>query len=139
MTRSRSSILALAASLAVAAPAAALPLDSGALQSRLPGSEIRVTYAGPRGMEDHVWRLQADGSVNAVYMRAPIANDRGGAPELGGGAGRWSVQGNQLCLDVPGILTGRQACFAIDSGAGNQVTLVGGNSLHILRGTMTTR
>lgn len=132
-------ILAAAATMIAAGPAIAQPLSGPALQSRVPGSEIRVNYDGPRGMEDHVWRLQSDGSVSAVYMRSPIANDRGGAPELGGGTGRWTIQGNQLCIDVSGIMTGRQACFAIDAGAGNQVTLVGGNSLHVLRGTMTAR
>lgn len=139
MSTLRLRILAAAAVTIAAGPAIAQPLSGPALQSRVPGSEIRVSYAGPRGMEDHVWRLQADGSVSAVYMRAPIANDRGGSPELGGGTGRWTIQGNQLCIDVSGIMTGGHACFAIDAGAGNQVTLVGGNSLHVLRGTMTAR
>ena len=139
MTKIRFLPLATAAALASTSPAAALPLDQGALQARLPGAEIRVNYAGPRGMEDHVWRLQADGSVTAVYMRAPIASDRGGAPEVVSGTGRWSVQGNQLCVDVQGIMSGRQACFVVDTGAGNRVTLVAGNSLHILRGTIERR
>lgn len=139
MSKLRLQILAAAAVMIATGPSIAQPLDGAALQGRAPGSEIRVNYAGPRGMEDHVWRLQSDGSVSAVYMRAPIANDRGGSPELGGGTGRWSIQGNQLCIDVSGIMTGRLACFAIDAGSGNRVTLVGGNSLHVLRGTMTAR
>ncbi len=155
MSKSHAALLTLAAALAPAGPAVALPLDGAALQGRASGSEIRVNFLGPRGMEDHVWRLTPDGSVAASYIRAPIANDRG-APEYGGGVGRWSVNGNHLCVHMQGIFSSRGACFAVDAGPGNRVTLIGSNpaqpgsvfgfvplngahDLPILRGTMSTR
>lgn len=137
MIKLRLAVLSAAAASALAGPAAALPLDGASLQSRVPGAVIRVNYSGPFAMEDHVWRLRADGTIEAVVMRAPNANDHGGPHELGSGTGRWSVQGNELCVDVSAILTGRRACFSVETGPNNQVTLVGGNSLHVFRGTMT--
>ena len=155
MTTSRASVWALAAALAAASPAIAMPLDGATLQNRLPGSEIRVNFNGTRGMEDHVWRLQADGSIGAVYTRAPIANDRG-ALEYGGATGRWWVQGNHLCVQMQGIFAGQGACFAVDAGPGNRAVLTGANTfqpgsalgwaplngssgLPVLRGTITAR
>lgn len=135
MTASRVSILGLVAALAAASPADAAPLDGAALQSRLPGSEIRANVLGQRGMEDHLWRLQADGTITAVFTRAPHPNDRG-TLEYGGGIGRWIVHGGQLCVQMQGVFAGQQACFVVDMGPGNRVTLTGGNPTPILRGTL---
>jgi len=121
------SISALIAALAAWSPAAAAPLDGATLQNRLPGAEIRTNFLGSRGMEDHVWRLQADGTMAAAYMRAPIANDRG-ALEYGSGVGRWAANGGQLCIQMQGVFAGEQACFVVDVGPGNRVTLIGGNA-----------
>ncbi len=135
MIASRFSLLGLVAALAAASPADAAPLDGAALRSSLPGSEIRANFLGPRGMEDHVWRLQPDGTVTAVFTRAPHPNDRG-ALEYGGGIGRWTVHGGQLCVQMQGVFAGQQACFVVDLGPGNRVTLTGGNPTPILRGTL---
>ncbi len=119
-------MLAIAVTWA-AGSAYAAPLDGATLQSRLPGSEIRVNFLGSRGMEDHVWRLQGDGTITAVYARAPIANDRG-ALENGSNIGHWTVQGPNLCVQMQGVFAGQLACFVVDIDQGNRVTLVGANT-----------
>ncbi len=123
MLKSRLPMLAVAVAWAASAAHAA-PLDGASLQNRLLGSEIRVNFLGSRGMEDHVWRLQDDGTIAAAYLRAPIANDRG-ALESGSGIGRWTVQASHLCVQMQGVFAGQVACFVVDIGPGDRVTLVG--------------
>jgi hypothetical protein len=133
MTHGRIGLL-VAAFAATALPAGAAPLVAADIQSRIAGGEFRGYFANGAYFENHIWRFAPDGSVRAVYDRVRSAAQQSTVRESGSDTGRWTVEGNQLCVQFQIILDRRKSCYAVDAREGSQVRLIGAQAIE---GTIT--
>jgi hypothetical protein len=123
--------IALIALLAggAASPAAAqpLPLTFPELRQRIHNGEFRGYTVTNRGFENQIWHFRPDGYIRAV---ADARIRRGGVPmdeyQQWQDAGTWSVVGGgQVCVSFQGPNRNLDGCYAVSSGPGKQVRLIG--------------
>jgi hypothetical protein len=114
--------------------ASAASLMAADLQSRVVGAELRGYFSNGAFFENHIWRFAPDGTVRAVYDRTRAAAQQSTVRESGSDTGRWSVEGNQLCVQFQFVLDRQKRCYTVDARDGIHVRLVGP---HTIEGTLT--
>lgn len=114
-------ILMAAAGLAVV-DAASAAAQSVAMRS-MAGTELRISGRHERsGIRDHIWRLGADGAVRGIYS-SPQIFYAGVFFENGSDAGRWTAEGNRLCVTWNTWTRGQPTCYAVTYTGGNGISL----------------
>ncbi len=114
--------------------AGAVSLTPADIQSRIAGAEFRGYFSNGAFFENHIWRFAPDGTVRAVYDRTRAASQQSTVREAGADMGRWSVEGNQLCVHFQLLLDRQKRCYIVDAREGIHVRLVGP---HTIEGTLT--
>lgn len=134
----KSMILAAGAALAMGLVpvATAAPLAGPGLMERVVGAEFRGYYRSQRGEEDVLWRFAPDGTVTGIFLVMRHAGPSLIRFEVSD-SGRWTVQGDQLCIQWRLQMYGQQNCFNVDAREGTHVRLNGGISLSPIEGQFT--
>ncbi len=112
-----------------ASGAGAAPLAANALTARVAGAEFRGYFSNGGFFENHIWRLAPDGAARAVYDRRRGAGQHGMYFEAGQDTGRWSVEGDRLCVQFAVLFLGQKRCYSVMALQGSQVRLSGPESI----------
>lgn len=122
-------LFAIAGALLAAAEAAAAPLAGSALPARVAGAEFRGYFQNGSFFENQIWRLAPDGAVQAIYDRRRGSSQQSHYSEAGQDAGRWTIEGDRLCVQFTALFAGQKRCYSVDARQGSHVRLQGPESI----------
>ncbi len=125
----RANLIAMAATLLAAAEASAAPLAASALPARVAGAEFRGYFQNGAFFENQIWRLAPDGTVRATYHRVRGSSQQNNYSEAGQDAGRWTIEGDRLCVQFTALFAGQKRCYIVDARQGIHVRLTGPESI----------
>jgi len=94
--------------------ATAISAQAAELDVLRAGAEVFRTARDGANLVENRWTLYPDGTYRGVESLSRNAGRAGVYTETHPSHGRWSAQGDRLCLEGSGLLEGPSACMRVD-------------------------
>ncbi len=100
--------------VAAAMVATTISAQAAALEELVTEADVYRTTRDGANLVQNRWTLNSDGTYRGVQTLSRNAGRAGVYTETHPSHGRWSAQGDRLCLEGSGLLEGPSACMRVD-------------------------